>query len=90
MIKRYAIVRAGTVEQITLWDADVATGWRPPAGTTAVVCPDTTHIGAAYDGQAFTNPDPTLPGSGPVVGADNLTDEQRTMLKFLITLSHGA
>ncbi len=81
---RYAIVQDGVVEQITLWDAVAAPGWNPPKGTQAVLCPDDLHLGATWDGQAFTNP--TQKPSGPEqdkVGADNLTDSERATFKAL-------
>ncbi len=84
-VSRYAIVRDGVVEQITLWDADTAPGWKPPAGCIAVQCPDDLHLGASYDGKAFTQPVPKVsaPDQQEIVGPDNLTDSERATFKAL-------
>lgn len=85
MNSRYAIVRDGVVEQITLWDAQGSPGWKPPQGTQAIPCPDDTQIGATYDGQDFTNPPqtPSQPAPADKIGPDNLTDSERTTFKTL-------
>ena len=51
---RYAIVSNGTVENVSEWDG--VTPWEPPAGTTAVACPDNVAIGYTYDGAEWTPP----------------------------------
>jgi hypothetical protein len=50
----YAIVRDGRVENTCLWDG--ITPWEPPAGTTAIPCPDNVAIGYTYDGAEWTPP----------------------------------
>jgi hypothetical protein len=54
MTTTYAIVRSGRVENTCLWDG--VTPWEPPAGTTAVPCPDNVAIGYTYDGADWTPP----------------------------------
>lgn len=79
---RYAIVIDGTVSQITLWDGRGA--WKPANGI-AIPCPDDLHLGATYDGQAFTQPvqAPSVGQQAEKIGADNLTDSERATFKAL-------
>lgn len=53
----YAIVEAGIVTNIIVWDGNVDE-WQPPEGSLAVLIPDgeAVGIGYAYDGKAFTAP----------------------------------
>jgi hypothetical protein len=44
---RYALVAAGVVVNVILWDGNADT-WSPPDGTTAVECPDEAGIGWTY------------------------------------------
>ena len=53
---RYAIIEAGKVTNVTLWDG--VTPWTLPAGTEAVACPDNVGIGWTYDGQTWAPPEP--------------------------------
>ena len=57
---RYAIVSNGKVETISEWDG--VTPWQPPAGTTAIPCPDNVSAGYTYDGANWTPP--SAPGGG--------------------------
>lgn len=84
-VSRYAIVRDGVVEQITLWDADSAPGWQPPAGCEAVQCPDDLHLGATYNGKTFTKPKPapSAQAVAEAIGPDNLTESERATFKML-------
>jgi len=56
MIRAYAIVRNGRVENTCLWDG--VTPWTPPEGTQAIVCPAGVGIGWTYDGANWTAPPP--------------------------------
>jgi len=55
---KYAIIEAGKVTNITLWDG--ITPWTPAAGE-AVACPENVSIGWTYDGQTWTAPEPETP-----------------------------
>lgn len=83
-MNKYALVRNGVVEQITLWDAQAAPAWKPPLGLIAIPCPDDIQIGATYDGVTFTNPPqrPSQPDQDPI-GPDNLTNSERATFKSL-------
>lgn len=85
MIKRYAVIKNGVVEQITLWDREKAPKWAPPQGCTVIECGDDLHLGATYDGKKFSPPAQrkSIAQTDPV-GADNLTDTERTTLKELL------
>ena len=81
---RYAIIRAGVVEQIVLWDG--ANDWKPPVGTTLVQCDDTVSLGDLYGGKQFAKPIVVQqPASAIIetVGPDNLTDSERATFKML-------
>lgn len=80
---RYAVVSAGIVQQIILWDG--VSGWTPPKGSQAVPAADDTQIGASFDGKQFTNPPQiqSAPMQEEVVGQDNLTDSERATFKLL-------
>jgi len=54
----YAIIEAGKVTNITLWDG--VSAWTPAAGE-AVACPENVGIGWTYDGQTWTAPEPETP-----------------------------
>jgi hypothetical protein len=49
--ERYAIVEAGLVINVVLWDGDIE-AWSPPEGTEAIQCPDEVGISWTYaDGE---------------------------------------
>ena len=52
---RYAIIEAGKVSNITIWDG--VTPWTPSEGE-AVACPDNVGIGWTYDGTTWSEPQP--------------------------------
>lgn len=52
---RYAIIKNGVVDNITLWDGDTSK-WSPPQGQSAVVAPSTVQIGSTYAAGVFTPP----------------------------------
>lgn len=62
MSNRYAIISAGTVENVINWDGDTAQ-WRPPEGAVAVRLADDAVVGPGYtyDGRDFTAPVPVEP-----------------------------
>ena len=86
MIKRYAVIRDGVVEQITLWDAEKAPKWKPPAGTSVVSCAETVYLGDLYAKGQFAHPIVSAKAASEiieVVGQDNLTDSERATFKAL-------
>ena len=57
---RYAVVRAGVVENVTLWNGE--TTWAPPEGTNAIADPDGhAIIRGTFDGKVFLPPTPPAP-----------------------------
>lgn len=51
----YAVIRAGTVENVVLWDGE--TDWTPPEGTDLVALNDQpAGPGWTFDGTTFTAP----------------------------------
>ena len=67
---RYAIVSNGKVETISEWDG--VTPWQPPAGTTAIPCPDNVSAGYTYDGANWTPPSAPAAEVRRVIKADFL------------------
>ena len=59
MIKRYAIIANGKVDNICLWDG--VTPWTPNAGTEVVEAPDNIGPGWLVDGEGFVPPPPPPP-----------------------------
>ena len=49
MIIRYAMIRNGVVENVSLWDGDLAK-WQPPEGIVCIPAPDDVGIGWTWDG----------------------------------------
>ena len=52
---RYAMIRDGVIENISLWDGDT-NRWQPPEDFLVIPAPDHVGIGWRYDGQAWTAP----------------------------------
>lgn len=55
MAERWAMIRAGVVENVCLWDGDLNT-WQPPEGIEMQPATDECGIGWTWDGQAFAAP----------------------------------
>ena len=60
MIKRYAVITNGKVDNICLWDGDTAK-WTPEAGTEVVEVSDNIGPGWLVDGDGFVPPPPPQP-----------------------------
>lgn len=56
MAKRYAMIRAGRVENVVLWDGDAE--WRPGPDWFVLDCPDYVGPGWTYVGDDFIPPPP--------------------------------
>lgn len=58
-VKRYAIVKDGVCQGVTLWNGDVET-WIPPQGAQMLVLEDSSTVspGWAWDGETWTAPPP--------------------------------
>ncbi|MFM0213745.1 hypothetical protein PQQ96_40890 [Paraburkholderia sediminicola] len=57
-IQNYALIEAGVVANVIVWDGDTE-NWEPPAGQIAVVIPDAPagiSIGWTYNGSTFAAP----------------------------------
>ena len=76
-LSRYAIVRDGVVENVTVWDG--VTEWSPPEGTEAVLDKSgTAQIGGTHHGKNFVAP------PVPVLSKDEvLLNERRARLADL-------
>lgn len=52
---RYAMIRNGIVENISLWDGDTKK-WQPPEGFIVIPAPDHVGIGWRYDDGVWSEP----------------------------------
>lgn len=52
---RYAMIKNGVVENISLWDGDT-TRWQPPEGVLTIPAPDNVGVGWTYDGETWSKP----------------------------------
>lgn len=52
---RYAMIKDGIVQNISLWDGDT-TKWTPPEDMLVIPAPDHVGVGWGYDGSAWTAP----------------------------------
>ena len=57
---RYAMIRDGKVENISLWDGDT-TRWQPPEDMLVIPAPDHVGVGWGYDGSNWSEPVPVPP-----------------------------
>lgn len=57
MIQRWAHVKNGVVENVSLWDGLVTT-WTPPSDVEMVLAPDNVGIGWQYADGAWSEPVP--------------------------------
>ena len=55
MVIRYAMIRDGVVENVSLWDGDL-NKWTPPEGIDCIPAPDEIGIGWSWDGQNWIEP----------------------------------
>jgi hypothetical protein len=55
MVIRYAMIRDGVVENVSLWDGDL-NRWQPPEGIVCIPAPDEIGIGWSWDGQNWIAP----------------------------------
>jgi hypothetical protein len=55
MVIRYAMIRDGVVENVSLWDGDTFK-WTPPEGIVCIPAPDEIGIGWSWDGVNWTAP----------------------------------
>lgn len=62
--ERYAVIEAGIVTNIIVWNGNTAT-WSPPPQVVTVPLPSDSMvtIGATYDGETFSNPDDGPPNA---------------------------
>ena len=56
-MQRWAHIKAGVVDNISLWDGDISR-WPPPSDVQMVVAPDHIGVGWSYDGVDWTAPVP--------------------------------
>ena len=56
MVIRYAMIRNGVVENVSLWDGDLLK-WQPPEGITCIPAPDEIGIGWIWDGSSWAAPE---------------------------------
>lgn len=52
---RYAMIRSGVVENVSLWDGDTFK-WQPPADMLCIPAPDHVGIGWRYEGDEWLEP----------------------------------
>jgi hypothetical protein len=55
MVIRYAMIRDGVVENVSLWDGDTFK-WTPPEGIVCIPAPDEIGIGWTWDGENWAAP----------------------------------
>ena len=55
MVIRYAMIRDGVVENVSLWDGDL-NRWQPPEGIVCIPAPDHIGIGWTWDGENWVEP----------------------------------
>jgi hypothetical protein len=55
MVIRYAMIRDGVVENVSLWDGDL-NRWQPPEGIVCIPAPDHIGIGWSWDGSNWIEP----------------------------------
>ena len=55
MVIRYAMIRNGVVENVSLWDGDL-NRWQPPEGIDCIPAPDHIGIGWTWDGENWIEP----------------------------------
>lgn len=55
MVIRYAMIRDGVVENVSLWDGNMST-WQPPEDIICIPAPDEIGIGWTWDGKNWTAP----------------------------------
>ena len=55
MVIRYALIRDGVVENVSLWDGDL-NKWQPPEGIVCVPASDQCGVGWTWDGETFFPP----------------------------------
>lgn len=83
----YAIVEAGKVTNVTLWDG--VTPWAPAFGE-AVPCPDNVGVGWTYDGETWTAPEPVAETSRWIGSHRFLFTLHATEQQFLMDAVHTA
>jgi hypothetical protein len=66
---RYAMIRNGVVENVSLWDGDTSR-WQPPAEYLTIPAPD--HVGRdwLYDGVDWVAPIPVVIEEVPVAAGE--------------------
>jgi len=52
---RYAMIKDGIVQNISLWDGDT-TRWQPPEDMLVIPAPDHIGMGWSYDGENWSEP----------------------------------
>jgi hypothetical protein len=57
---RYAMIKDGIVQNISLWDGDT-TRWQPPEDMLVIPAPDHIGMGWSYDGENWSEPVPAPP-----------------------------
>lgn len=76
-VQRYAIVRGGIVEDVTMWNGDMET-WQPPEGTTAHAFP-TGPISKGWPWSDGSPADPNPPP--PPAPIDDSAEKERARQK---------
>lgn len=51
--QRYAIVEAGEVTNVIVWDSEAEPKWAPGEGAEAIACPEEVSVGWTFNDGAF-------------------------------------